>query len=132
MVMGTHGRGGVKHWVLGSVAEKMVTGIEGAGDHGASSSSPGMSPRSSTHSNVRIVLTGGPGGGKTTALDLFRRELRERVVAVPESATIMFTGGFPRVDEPEARRFGADRHLSRAEKPGGRAERAAPEARPAL
>jgi predicted ATPase len=54
--------------------------------------------------NLRIVLTGGPGGGKTTAIDLFRRELGERVVVVPESATIMFTGGFPRVDDSDARK----------------------------
>jgi predicted ATPase len=48
----------------------------------------------------RIVLTGGPGGGKTTAADLFRRELGERVVVVPESATLVFSGGFPRCDVP--------------------------------
>ncbi|HMR80514.1 MAG TPA: AAA family ATPase [Polyangiaceae bacterium] len=52
----------------------------------------------------RIVLTGGPGGGKTTAADLFRREIGERVVVVPEAATIMFSGGFPRRTEPQARR----------------------------
>ncbi len=52
----------------------------------------------------RIALTGGPGGGKTTAADLFRRELGEKVVVVPESATILFSGGFPRYDEPNARR----------------------------
>lgn len=52
----------------------------------------------------RIVLTGGPGGGKTTAADMFRRELGERVVIVPESATILFAGGFPRVPAIEARR----------------------------
>ena len=52
----------------------------------------------------RIVLTGGPGGGKTTAADLFRREIGERVVVVPEVATLLFTGGFPRVDQPHARR----------------------------
>ena len=52
----------------------------------------------------RIALTGGPGGGKTTAADLFRRELGERVVIVPESATILFGGGFPRRRELEARR----------------------------
>lgn len=63
-----------------------------------------MTPPLPDRPNLRIVLTGGPGGGKTTALDLFRRELGERVVAVPESATIMFTGGFPRVDDPDARR----------------------------
>jgi predicted ATPase len=50
----------------------------------------------------RIVLTGGPGGGKTTALDLIRRELGEKVVVVPETATILFTGGFPRRNEAEA------------------------------
>ena len=52
----------------------------------------------------RIVLTGGPGGGKTTAADLFRREIGERVVIVPEAATLLFSGGFPRTPEPQARR----------------------------
>jgi len=50
----------------------------------------------------RIVLTGGPGGGKTTAGDLFRREIGDRVVLVPEAATLLFSGGFPRVHEPLA------------------------------
>ncbi len=53
----------------------------------------------------RIVLTGGPGGGKTTAADLFRREIGDRVVIVPEAATILFQGGFPRSREPRAARF---------------------------
>lgn len=44
----------------------------------------------------RICLTGGPGGGKTTAGDLLRRELGKRVVFVPEAATVLFMGGFPR------------------------------------
>src|SRR6476659_1791324 len=52
----------------------------------------------------RIVLTGGPGAGKTTAADLFRREIGERVVVVPEAATLPFSGGFPRVTEAQARR----------------------------
>jgi predicted ATPase len=52
----------------------------------------------------RIALTGGPGGGKTTAADLLRRELGAKVVVVPESATILFSGGFPRYDEPDALR----------------------------
>jgi predicted ATPase len=51
----------------------------------------------------RIVLTGGPGGGKTTAADLFRRELGDRVVVVPEAATLLFRGGFPRYGEVHAR-----------------------------
>lgn len=50
----------------------------------------------------RIVLTGGPGGGKTTAADLFRREIGDGVVIVPEAATMMFTGGFPRYPELDA------------------------------
>jgi predicted ATPase len=53
---------------------------------------------------LRIVLTGGPGGGKTTAADLFRRELGDQVVVVPESATTLFAGGFPRVTDETAQR----------------------------
>jgi predicted ATPase len=53
---------------------------------------------------VRVVLTGGPGAGKTTAADLMRREVGERVVIVPETATMLFAGGFPRRPEPDARR----------------------------
>ncbi len=60
-----------------------------------------MRHKSSKH-QYRIVLTGGPGGGKTTAADLFRRELGDRVILVPEVATMLFSGGFPRVHEPEA------------------------------
>lgn len=52
--------------------------------------------------NCRIVLTGGPGGGKTTAADLFRREIGERVVIVPEAATLLFSGGFPRSSKEQA------------------------------
>jgi predicted ATPase len=54
--------------------------------------------------NGRIVLTGGPGGGKTTAADLFRREIGDRVVVVPEAATMLFSGGFPRGDGPLTQR----------------------------
>ncbi len=57
----------------------------------------------SSNNHIRIVLTGGPGGGKTTAADLFRREIGEKVVVVPESATLLFSGGLPRVDEVGAR-----------------------------
>ncbi|MDH3707807.1 MAG: AAA family ATPase [Acidimicrobiia bacterium] len=51
-----------------------------------------------------MVLTGGPGGGKTTAADLFRREIGDRVIVVPEAATMLFSGGFPRVTDAEAAR----------------------------
>lgn len=60
-------------------------------------------PRSyQLNTRCRIVLTGGPGGGKTTAADLFRREIGERVVVVPEAATLLFSGGFPRSTERHA------------------------------
>ena len=61
-----------------------------------------MPPSSHNPRRRRIALTGGPGGGKTTAVDLFRREMGESVVVVPEAATMMFTGGFPRYPEAEA------------------------------
>ena len=59
--------------------------------------------KSNTNGRCRIVVTGGPGGGKTTAADLFRREIGERVVIVPEAATLLFSGGFPRSPEIHAR-----------------------------
>lgn len=43
--------------------------------------------------NATIVVTGGPGGGKTTALDLFQRELKNEVRIVPEAATLLFGQG---------------------------------------
>jgi predicted ATPase len=46
----------------------------------------------------RIVLTGGPGGGKTTALDLIRRELSGKIASVPEAATMIFSGGIDRAE----------------------------------
>jgi hypothetical protein len=62
-----------------------------------------MTPAHRPNGCCRIALTGGPGGGKTTAADLFRREIGERVVIVPEAATILWTGGFPRTDVRPAR-----------------------------
>lgn len=58
-------------------------------------------PNDSNH-RCRIALTGGPGGGKTTAADMFRREIGEKIVVVPEAATMMFSGGFPRYEEEHA------------------------------
>jgi hypothetical protein len=56
----------------------------------------------------RILLTGG--GGKTTAADLFRREIGDRIIVVPEAATLLFSGGFPRPSESRASR-GAQRAI---------------------
>lgn len=43
-----------------------------------------------------IVLTGGPGAGKTALLELVRQSFCEHVKLLPESAGILFGGGFPR------------------------------------
>jgi predicted ATPase len=47
----------------------------------------------------KIVITGGPGGGKTTALDLIQRELKKEVKVVPEAATMLFEHGLSRENE---------------------------------
>jgi len=50
---------------------------------------------------LQVVVTGGPGGGKTTALDLFRRELSDKITVVPEAATLLFSGGVTRSDNEQ-------------------------------
>jgi predicted ATPase len=52
----------------------------------------------------RVVITGGPGAGKTAILELARRDLCGHVEVLPESASIVFSGGFPRRDGDVARR----------------------------
>lgn len=42
-----------------------------------------------------VVLTGGPHGGKTTVLNALKEEFGERLMLVPEVATIVLAGGFP-------------------------------------
>lgn len=51
-----------------------------------------------------MVLTGGPGAGKTAVLEVVRRYLCEHVVVLPESAGIVYGGGFPRRASIPARR----------------------------
>jgi predicted ATPase len=52
----------------------------------------------------RIVLTGGPGAGKTAVLELARQHFCAHVKVLPESAGIVFGGGFPRGARDSARR----------------------------
>ncbi|HVY44906.1 MAG TPA: ATP-binding protein [Minicystis sp.] len=51
-----------------------------------------------------VVLTGGPGAGKTAALEVVRKHFGAAVEVLPESAGIIFGGGFPRRATPAARR----------------------------
>src|ERR1041385_7974553 len=48
------------------------------------------------HAPRRIVLTGGPGAGKTAVLELIRQSFCPHVKVLPEAAGILFGGGFPR------------------------------------
>lgn len=48
------------------------------------------------HTGKLVVLTGGPGAGKTAVLELVRVGLCEHVAILPEAASILFSGGFPR------------------------------------
>jgi len=59
---------------------------------------------SEQHQRRRIVLTGGPGAGKTAVLELVRQYFCRHVHVLPESASILFGGGFPRVPAVAGRR----------------------------
>ncbi|MCB0367006.1 MAG: ATP-binding protein [Bdellovibrionaceae bacterium] len=45
---------------------------------------------------MKLVLTGGPSGGKTTMAMSITKVFAQRVVMIPESASILFGGGFSR------------------------------------
>ncbi len=51
-----------------------------------------------------VVLTGGPGGGKTAVLEMARRYFCQHVSFAPEAASIVFGGGFPKSDRPKDKR----------------------------
>ncbi len=45
------------------------------------------------HGSKLVVLTGGPGAGKTAVLEVVRRRFCEHVAVLPEAASILFGGG---------------------------------------
>ena len=51
------------------------------------------------HQPRRVVLTGGPGAGKTATLEMIKQSFCEHVRILPEAASIVFSGGFPRPRE---------------------------------
>jgi predicted ATPase len=56
------------------------------------------------HALRQIVITGGPGAGKTAALEVLRRQVCNHVVLLPEAASILWRGGFPRIETTSGRR----------------------------
>jgi len=62
------------------------------------------------HDTRRVVLTGGPGAGKTAVLEFMRLAFCRHVVILPEAAGLLFKGGFPR-DPTPARRRAAQRAI---------------------
>lgn len=79
------------------------------------------------HPKRRVVLTGGPGAGKTAVLELIRLFFCEHVKTLPEAAGIVFGGRFPR-DGREPLKQAAQRaifHVQRELEATGDAENAA-------
>lgn len=79
------------------------------------------------HAGRLIVLTGGPGAGRTAVLDVIRRTFCSHTVVLPNSAGILFQGGFPRLGSLGGRRaaqraiFSIQRELERVALEEGKA-----------
>lgn len=58
---------------------------------------------SDAHEPRHVVLTGGPGGGKTAILEIIRQSFCRHVKILPEAAGIVFGGGFPRGESDRLR-----------------------------
>lgn len=52
---------------------------------------------------IKIAVTGGPSGGKTTLLETLKKELGLQASIVPEAASLLYRGGFPRGKTANAR-----------------------------
>ena len=55
--------------------------------------------KQNTFSQLKIVFTGGPSAGKTRILQVLEKNFCSQVRVVPEVATILYSGGFPRWDD---------------------------------
>lgn len=45
---------------------------------------------------IKIAITGGPSGGKTTLIETLKKEFGSQITVVAEAASILYGGGFPR------------------------------------
>ncbi|MCX7647439.1 MAG: ATP-binding protein [Elusimicrobiales bacterium] len=52
----------------------------------------------------RIVFTGGPSAGKTSIIEIIQRRYPKEIISVPEAASILYSGGFPRIKGDDAMR----------------------------
>jgi hypothetical protein len=59
--------------------------------------------QSPSHDTRLVVLTGGPGAGKTAVLEFVKKVLCEHVAVLPEAASILFGGGFWRLESLSAK-----------------------------
>ena len=71
--------------------------------------------KNTKHSPKLIVVTGGPGAGKTATLEAAKRHFCQHVVVLPEAASLLFSGGFPRSNQILHRR-GAQRAIFHVQK----------------
>jgi predicted ATPase len=81
----------------------------------------------SQHTPRRVVVTGGPGAGKTALLELVRHAVCRHVHILPEAAGIVFGGGFPREEDASCRQASqrAIFHIQRELEAVGQAHRPA-------
>lgn len=45
----------------------------------------------------KLAITGGPSGGKTTLIEVLKKEFGSKIKVAPEAASILYKGGFPRI-----------------------------------
>lgn len=67
-------------------------------------SKSGCSCSMQSHDCKLIVVTGGPGAGKTAVLEIARKNFCQHISILPEAASILFGGGFPRGDSLAAKK----------------------------
>lgn len=59
--------------------------------------------KSERHKTGLVVVTGGPGAGKTAVLEMAKKDFCSHVAILPEAASIIFSGGFWRLNTPDAK-----------------------------
>lgn len=52
---------------------------------------------------IKIAVTGGPSGGKTTLIEALQKDMGQSLAVVPEAASLLYRGGFPRKGTPSNR-----------------------------